>query len=46
MIQSRRLSRACLAAMSDVMRGHVDRGEVAGVVALDFWTLAYQAIED
>jgi CubicO group peptidase (beta-lactamase class C family) len=34
MAQSGRLSRTRLAHLSDVMRGHVERGEVAGLVAL------------
>lgn len=45
------LSPARLARMRDVMAGHIERGAVPGFppfnpVYLDFWTSAYQAIDD
>ena len=40
------LSKARLGRMHGVLAGHVERGEVPGLVALDFWTSAYQAIDD
>lgn len=40
-------SKARLGRMHDVMAGHVERGEMPGPsVFLDFWTSAYQAIDD
>jgi hypothetical protein len=46
------LSEARLGRMHDAMSGYVERGAVPGIVTLvsairrDFWTSAYQAIDD
>jgi hypothetical protein len=47
------LSKARLRRMHEVMAGYVERDQVPGIVTLvsrrfylDFWTSAYQAIDD